>query len=43
MSYSLWRDEWKTVHMTTLNTLCNLFDCTPNDLIDFTKDPEEEY
>ncbi len=43
MSYSLWKDEWKTVNLKTLNTLCNIFDCSPNDLIEFTKDPEEYY
>jgi DNA-binding Xre family transcriptional regulator len=42
MSYSLWQDKWKRVDMKTLNTLCNLFDCTPNDLIEFTKDSEEQ-
>lgn len=41
MSYSLWRDKWKLANLKTLNTLCNLFDCTPNDLIYFEKDKEE--
>lgn len=43
MSYSLWKDEWKRVDLKTLNTLCNLFECTPNDLIKFTKDTEGDY
>lgn len=43
MSYSLWKDEWKRVDLKTLNTLCNLFKCTPNDLIEFKPDPDEGY
>jgi Predicted transcriptional regulator len=43
MAYSLWKDEWKTVNLKTLNTLCNLFKCTPNDLLEFKPDPDEYF
>lgn len=43
MSYSLWRDDWKRADLKTLNTLCNLFKCTPNDLLEYKADPEETY
>lgn len=36
-----WRGEWELAHLETLNTLCNLFDCTPNDILEFTKDADE--
>jgi DNA-binding Xre family transcriptional regulator len=39
-SYSLWRDNWKSANLKTLNTLCNLFKCTPNDLIKFEPDKD---
>jgi DNA-binding Xre family transcriptional regulator len=39
MSYRLWRDDWKQVNVKTLNTLCNLFHCSPNDLLAFKPDP----
>lgn len=42
MAYSLWKDEWQLVHLKTLNTLCNMFRCTPNDLIKFVPDPDEK-
>lgn len=37
----IWKGEWKKADLKTLNTLCNLFGCTPNDLLEFTPDPEE--
>lgn len=40
-SANLWKGEWKRSDLETLNTLCNLFKCTPNDLLEFTPDPEE--
>ncbi len=42
MAYALWQKEWKLVHLKTLDTLCSLFDCTPNDLLEFTPSYEEE-
>ena len=43
MAASLWKDEWQAVYLKTLNTLCNLFKCTPNDLIYFEPDEEDVY
>jgi DNA-binding Xre family transcriptional regulator len=40
-AYGLWKKDWTFVNLKTLNTLCNLFSCTPSDLLDFTPDPEE--
>lgn len=40
-SYSLWRDNWKVANLKTLNTLCNLLKCTPNDLLMYEADEEE--
>lgn len=42
MSASLWKGEWKQADLKTLNTLCNLFKCTPNDILEFTPDEEEK-
>ena len=36
--YYLWDMEWKRVDLKTLDLLCNVFECTPNDLLDFTPD-----
>lgn len=38
---SLWRDEWKAIYLKTLNTLCNVFKCEPQDFLIYTKDEEE--
>lgn len=38
MSYSIWNNNGKTISLNTLNTLCNLFDCTPNDILGFSAD-----
>lgn len=38
----LWKGEWKRTDLATLNTLCNIFKCTPNDLLEFAPDPEDE-
>lgn len=42
MAASLWKGEWKQADLKTLNTLCNLFKCTPNDLLEFTPDREDQ-
>ncbi len=41
MSYQLWKKDWKQVNLKTLNTLCNLLKCTPNDLLEYTPDADE--
>ena len=38
---NLWKAEWQLADLETLNTLCNLFGCTPNDILEFTPDEEE--
>ncbi len=38
----LWNDEWQLADLETLNTLCNLFSCTPNDILEFTPDETED-
>jgi DNA-binding Xre family transcriptional regulator len=37
-----WKGEWQLADLNTLNTLCNLFNCTPNDILHFTPDASEE-
>jgi DNA-binding Xre family transcriptional regulator len=39
---NLWKSQWQLADLDTLNTLCNLLKCTPNDLLKFTPDPVEE-
>ena len=34
------KGEWIRVDLETLNTLCNFLKCTPNDLLEFTPDPD---
>lgn len=38
----LWKGDMKRADLGTLNTLCNLFKCTPNDILEFTPDEEPE-
>jgi DNA-binding Xre family transcriptional regulator len=38
----LWKGNWANANIKTLNTLCNLFKCSPNDILVFTPDPEEQ-
>ena len=38
----LQKGEWQIADLNALNTLCNLFGCTPNDILEFTPDPIEE-
>lgn len=37
----LWKADWKSANLKTLNTLCNAFKCTPNDLLEFHQDKDE--
>ncbi len=37
-----WKGKWSRSDLETLNTLCNLFKCTPNDILEFTPDKIEE-
>lgn len=41
MCYRLWAGDWKQSDLKTLNTLCNVLKCTPNDILEFTPDNEE--
>lgn len=42
MAYKLWEANWEKSDLKTLNVLCNIFNCTPNDLLEFTPDAELE-
>lgn len=37
-----WKSGWQLADLNTLNTLCNIFKCTPNDILKFTPDTEDE-
>jgi DNA-binding Xre family transcriptional regulator len=39
-AYSLWEESWQKTDLETLNTLCNVLRCTPNDLLEFHPDEE---
>lgn len=41
-AYRLWDDDWKQIKLTTLDRLCHALRCRPNDLLEFTTDPEEK-
>ncbi len=41
MAYRLWKGDWQSADLDTLNTLCNALKCTPNDLLKFI--PDEEF
>lgn len=41
-AYSLWEETWQKTDLATLNTLCNVLKCTPNDLLEFTPDEENQ-
>ena len=41
MAARLWKGEWQSANLETLNTLCNLLGCTPNDILEFTPDEDE--
>lgn len=38
MAANLWKSEWEKSDLRTLNTLCNVLKCTPNDLLEFIPD-----
>lgn len=38
MAYRLWKEDWSQADLKTLNTLCNVLKCTPNDILVFTPD-----
>ena len=37
----VWRGEWQRADLETLNTLCNVFKCTPNDLLEWQPDASQ--
>jgi DNA-binding Xre family transcriptional regulator len=41
MTSRLWKGDWTHTYIKTLNTLCTVLKCTPNDLLEFTPDPDE--
>lgn len=42
MAARLWKGKWHVADLKTLNTLCNLFGCTPDNFLQFTPDAMEE-
>lgn len=33
---NIWNEKWRNIDLYTLNTLCNVLNCTPNDILQFT-------
>ena len=42
MASKLWKEKWDVAYLKTLNTLCNVLKCTPNDILEFHPDEELE-
>ncbi|MCD9186745.1 MAG: helix-turn-helix transcriptional regulator [Pyrinomonadaceae bacterium] len=42
MAAHLYKGDWTRIDIKTLNTVCNLFKCTPNDIFVFTPDKEDQ-
>lgn len=42
MSARVFKGEWTRIDVSTLNTLCNTLKCTPNDILEFKPDKEEQ-
>lgn len=42
MASRIFKSEWTRIDVSTLNTICNALDCTPNDILSFTRDKTEE-
>lgn len=38
----LYKDESKRVDLDLLDALCEYFDCTPNDILKYSKDKDKE-
>jgi DNA-binding Xre family transcriptional regulator len=38
----LWKEKWARINNNNLDKLCNLFKCTPNDILEFTPDDPED-
>lgn len=41
MAARLFNGKWTRLDLATLNTICNLLECTPNDILKFTPDKME--
>lgn len=41
MAARIFKGEWQRIDLSTLNTLCNVLECTPNDILDYRKDDED--
>lgn len=42
MAARIFKSEWKRIDVSTMNTICNALQCTPNEVLKFTPDPVEE-
>ena len=42
MAAGIWKGDWTHSYLKTLNTLCNVLKCTPNDLLEFTPDDDPD-
>ena len=41
MAARIFKGNWKRIDVATLNTICNVLQCTPNDILKFTPDADE--
>lgn len=41
MAARIFKGDWQRIDLSTLNTICNVLDCTPNDILEFVKDEEK--
>ncbi len=42
MAARIFKGKWKRMDIKTLNTICNVLNCAPNDILEFTPDIEEQ-
>jgi DNA-binding Xre family transcriptional regulator len=40
MAERVYNGNWRRIDTKTLNTICNALNCTPNEILHFTPDPE---
>lgn len=41
MASRIYKGEWKRIDVKTLNAICNILGCAPNDILQFTPDKDE--
>jgi len=42
MAARIFKGDWQRIDVSTLDTICNVLRCTPNDILSFTPDIEDE-